>query len=198
MTDGTKYSTAGIIRVEEIGHTKWLVQTYFPQIANTGRVFMRSASYDGSSRVYTWGKWHQFCAGEDEAPIINAKQILADGGYMSGDLIIGGTCTAAAWQTTSDRDKKKDIRSIDDLNAIDEIKRLNFYSYLMKDNDTHIPLGIMADEAPNEILGADRKSINLYSYISLCAKAVQELSDEVASLEREIEKLKAKGDDKNG
>ena len=66
----------------------------------------------------------------------------------------------------------------------------------MKDSDTHIPLGIMADEAPSEILGADRKSINLYSYISLCAKAVQELSDEVANLKREIEKLK--GDDKNG
>lgn len=198
LNDGTKYNTAGIIRVEEIGHTKWLVQTYFPQIANTGRVFMRSASYDGSSRVYTWGKWHQFCAGEDEAPIINAKQILADGGYISGNLIIGGTCMAAAWETTSDRSKKKDIRSVDDVIAVDKINQLNFYSYSMKGNNTPIPLGIMADEAPNEILGADGKSINLYSYISLCAKAVQELSDEIASLKREIEKLKAKGDDKNG
>ena len=194
LNDGTKYNTAGIIRVEEIGHTEWLVQTYFPQITNTGRVFMRSASYD--SGVYTWGIWHQFCAGEDEAPIINAKQITADGGYISGNLIIGGTCTAAAWQTTSDRDKKKDIRSVDEISAIAKITQLHFYSYSMKDNDTHIPLGIMADEAPNEILGADGKSINLYSYISLCAKAVQELSDEVANLKREIEKLK--GDDKNG
>ena len=194
LNDGTKYNTAGIIRVEEIGHTKWLVQTYFPQITNTGRVFMRSASYDG--KVYTWGIWHQFCAGEDEAPIINAEQITADGGYISGNLIIGGTCTAAAWQTTSDRDKKKDIRSVDEINAIAKINQLHFYTYSMKDSDTHIPLGIMADEAPNEILGADRKSINLYSYISLCAKAVQELSDEVANLKREIEKLK--GDDKNG
>lgn len=194
LNDGTKYNTAGIIRVEEIGHTKWLVQTYFPQITNTGRVFMRSASYDG--KVYTWGIWHQFCAGEDEAPIINAKQITADGGYISDNLIIGGTCTAAAWQTTSDRDKKKDIRSVDEINAIAKINRLHFYTYSMKGNDTHIPLGIMADEAPNEILGADRKSINLYSYISLCAKAVQELSDEVANLKREIEKLK--GDDING
>lgn len=194
LNDGTKYNTAGIIRVEEIGHTEWLVQTYFPQITNTGRVFMRSASYD--SGVYTWGIWHQFCAGEDEAPIINAKQITADGGYISGNLIIGGTCTAAAWQTTSDRNKKKDIRSVDEISAIAKINRLHFYTYSMKDNDTHIPLGIMADEAPNEILGADGKSINLYSYISLCAKAVQELSDEVANLKREIEKLK--GDDKNG
>ena len=194
LNDGTKYSTAGIIRVEEIGHTKWLVQTYFPQIANTGRVFMRSASYDGG--VYTWGIWHQFCAGEDEAPIINANQITADGGYISGNLIIGGTCTAAAWQTTSDRDKKEDIRSADEISAVAKINRLHFYTYSMKDSDTHIPLGIMADEAPNEILGADGKSINLYSYISLCAKAVQELSDEVANLKREIEKLK--GDDKNG
>lgn len=194
LNDGTKYSTAGIIRVEEIGHTKWLVQTYFPQIANTGRVFMRSASYDGG--VYTWGIWHQFCAGEDEAPIINANQITAEGGYISGDLIIGGTCMAAAWQTTSDRDKKRDIRSVDDISAVDKVRQLHFYTYSMRDNDTHIPLGIMADEAPNEILGTDGKSINLYSYISLCAKAVQELSDEVASLKREIEKLK--GDDKNG
>ena len=194
LNDGTKYNTAGIIRVEEIGHTGWLVQTYFPQITNTGRVFMRSASYD--SGVYTWGIWHQFCAGEDEAPIINAKQITADGGYISGNLIIGGTCTAAAWQTTSDRDKKRDIRSVDEISAIAKINQLHFYTYSMKDSDTRIPLGIMADEAPNEILGADRKSINLYSYITLCAKAVQELSDEVANLKREIEKLK--GDDKNG
>ena len=194
LNDGTKYSTAGIIRVEEIGHTKWLVQTYFPQVANTGRVFTRSASYDGT--VHTWGKWHQFCAGEDEAPIINANQITADGGYISGNLIIDGTCMAAEWQTTSDRDKKRDIRSVDDISAVDKVRQLHFYTYSMRDNDTHIPLGIMADEAPNEILGADGKSINLYSYISLCAKAVQELSDEVASLKREIEKLK--GDDKNG
>ena len=194
LNDGTKYSTAGIIRVEEIGHTKWLVQTYFPQVANTGRVFTRSASYDGT--VHTWGKWHQFCAGEDEAPIINANQITADGGYISGNLIIDGTCMAAEWQTTSDRDKKRDIRSVDDISAVDKVRQLHFYTYSMRDNDTHIPLGIMADEAPNEILGTDGKSINLYSYISLCAKAVQELSDEVASLKREIEKLK--GDDKNG
>lgn len=92
--------------------------------------------------------------------------------------------------------QKKDIRSVDEISAIAKITQLHFYSYSMKDNDTHIPLGIMADEAPNEILGADGKSINLYSYISLCAKAVQELSDEVANLKREIEKLK--GDDKNG
>ena len=194
LNDGTKYSTAGIIRVEEIGHTKWLVQTYFPQIVNTGRVFTRSASYDGT--VHTWGKWYQFCAGENEAPIINADELTAEGGYISGNLIIGGTCTAAAWQTTSDRDKKRDIRSVDDISAVDKVRQLHFYTYSMRDNDTHIPLGIMADEAPNEILGTDGKSINLYSYISLCAKAVQELSDEVASLKREIEKLK--GDDKNG
>lgn len=199
LNDGTKYSTAGIIRVEQIGHSGWVVQTYYPQVENTGRVFMRSASYDG--RVYTWSIWYQFCGGEAESPLINAKVIdvnhlSADGGYVSGNLTIAGTCSATAWETTSDRSKKKDIRSIDDLNAIDKIKRLNFYSYSMKDNDTHIPLGIMADEAPNEILGANGKSINLYSYISLCAKAVQELSDEVANLKREIEKLK--GDDKNG
>lgn len=229
LVNGTKYSTAGIIKVEQIGHTGWVVQTYYPQVENTGRVFMRSASLDDTS--YSWGRWYQFCGGEIANPFVTADTVMADlgtfntvtvdewchvndgimvmskddkedallvdgNGAVRGNLQVIGTCTATAWETLSDRDKKKDIRSVDEINAIAKINQLHFYTYSMKGNDTHIPLGIMADEAPNEILGADRKSINLYSYISLCAKAVQELSDEVANLKREIEKLK--GDDKNG
>lgn len=58
-------------------------------------------------------------------------------------------------------------------------------------------MGIDATQAPKEIQAADGKGINLYSYISLCAKAIQELTAKVeaqeqriAALESEIETLK--------
>lgn len=59
-------------------------------------------------------------------------------------------------------------------------------------------MGIDATQAPKEIQAADGKGINLYSYISLCAKAIQELTAKVeaqeqriAALESEIETLKS-------
>ena len=63
----------------------------------------------------------------------------------------------------------------------------------------HVELGIMTDEAPEEILGDDGKSINLYAYTSYVAKAVQELvtkceeqEKRIADLEAELQALKNK------
>lgn len=61
----------------------------------------------------------------------------------------------------------------------------------------HVELGIMTDEAPEEILGDDGKGINLYAYTSYVAKAVQEIIDKcekqeqrIADLEAELQALK--------
>lgn len=61
----------------------------------------------------------------------------------------------------------------------------------------HVELGIMTDEAPEEILGDDGKRINLYAYTSYVAKAVQELvtkceeqEKRIADLEAELQALK--------
>ena len=50
----------------------------------------------------------------------------------------------------------------------------------------HVELGVMHDEAPQEIQTHDAegsKSIDLYAYINLLAKAVQELTAKVEALE---------------
>lgn len=53
----------------------------------------------------------------------------------------------------------------------------------------HIDLGIIADEAPSEILSPDGKKVNIYSFIALTAKAVQQLADKVEALEKRVEDL---------
>ena len=53
-------------------------------------------------------------------------------------------------------------------------------------------MGIDATQAPKEIQAADGKGINLYSYISLCAKAIQELTAKVEAQEQRIAALETR------
>lgn len=113
-------------------------------------------------------------------------------------------------QVTSDREKKSNIRPAT-CKALDKVKGLKFYSYDMgssatepsvkgqaKSVDTsdgqlpayHVELGVMHDEAPQEIQTHDAegsKSIDLYAYINLLAKAVQELTSKVEALESQLQ-----------
>ena len=107
-----------------------------------------------------------------------------------------------------------------DLKALDDEKKNRAKSNTDTDDSTssalsneqtevekptvHIDLGIMTDEAPEEILSPDGKHINLYSYISLTAKAVKELTEtvksqakEIAALKKEIQKIKEEKSNEN-
>ena len=59
-------------------------------------------------------------------------------------------------------------------------------------------IGILYDEAPNEIKTGEedeRRSIDLYAYTSLLAKAVQELSAQVDALKQQLSNLENKAGD---
>ena len=48
----------------------------------------------------------------------------------------------------------------------------------------------MYDEAPDAIKSYNEKAIDLYSYVGLTAKAIQELKDQVDILKTELNQLK--------
>ncbi|MGN0554308.1 MAG: tail fiber domain-containing protein [Candidatus Fimenecus sp.] len=122
---------------------------------------------------------------------------------------------AAKFNATSNPQEKENIKEVKDINAIQKIKTLRFYSYdykndaeqlrnisakvktasqnadLQSNEKIHEELGIMADEAPKEIQSSDGKAIDLYAYIGLTAKAVQELSAKIEQLEKRIAELEA-------
>lgn len=141
--------------------------------------------------------------------------------YKDYKLSVFGKAYGDAWEVSSDRNAKENIIEKSDVTAIDGIKSLRFYSYDYKPHEdiqnseaqtvqevklnsaesdeaeesektpVHVELGIMTDEAPEEILGDDGKSINLYAYTSYVAKAVQELITKCEEQEQRIAHLEA-------
>lgn len=180
-------------------------------ITAQGSVWTKDLVAEGGLIVGGVGYWENAGASFNKSVAIGAHW----NGYA---LSVGGTAKAKLWEMESDPNAKENIRAQDNLNAIDKIKTLKFYSYDFKDSGVtnaisvqkfnngpkaksaeetisktpiHVDLGIMSDEAPKEIQGADGKSIDLCSYISMTAKAVQELAAKVEEQARVIEQLKA-------
>lgn len=120
---------------------------------------------------------------------------------IDGDTVITGSCWANNYYNNSTRDMKKNIQP-QRADALSLIKLLKFYSYdydielnQTADNtepkQSHIDFGLVAEESPKEIKSEDGKAINLYEFISLTAKSVQELIAKVEQQEQEITALKA-------
>lgn len=112
--------------------------------------------------------------------------------YLNGD----GTFYVENIDLVSDRAKKENIENIFPQ-ALETVENMNFYSYNIINSGSKVRMGVMADEAPEEILGTDGKSINAYSFMCYIARAVQELSeivksqaDEIAALKEEIQNIK--------
>lgn len=131
-----------------------------------------------------------------------------DTGYKNCALSVIGGAVVDGIRVSSDRNLKENIVSVNDLNALEKLANLKFYSYDFKPESTkkksrnleideqetispvHINLGLMADEAPEEIQSENGNSIDLYAYISFVAKSVQELTETVKEQQKYIEELK--------
>lgn len=117
---------------------------------------------------------------------------------VTGDAYINGDCYAKKFYNNSSRELKTNIKS-QYIQALQEIEKLKFYSYDFKNTEenslnsnlSHVEIGLIADEAPNEIKSDNGNAIDLYAYISLTAKALQELSEKCTIQEKRIEALEA-------
>lgn len=88
---------------------------------------------------------------------------------------------ASNFVTSSERKYKSDIKSFD-VCALDIVKKTKIRQYIKNDKPE---IGVIADEAPEQLLTEDGKGITLYDYTSVLYKAVQELSQEVEDLKNE-------------
>lgn len=125
-------------------------------------------------------------------------------GYVftaNGNLGVDGKAYADSFNVWSERSKKENIVEQANVNALQKLRNLSFYSYDFKKSNeegktetklVHVPFGTIVDEAPEEIQTEDGKGIELYSYIGLTAKGVQELNEKFEAQEKRIKILEEK------
>jgi len=103
-----------------------------------------------------------------------------------GNLKVKGGVYAQSFNVVSTKEEKKDINEITSSTEIlENIRNMKFYSYrYLKDGGSSLHIGLIAEEAPKEILGENKKSIDLYkfvSYIGIGVKAIAEKLQNITS-----------------
>lgn len=127
-------------------------------------------------------KYNQILAIDEDGGSKNLYLSPYQGGQVrivSRDMNSYYDIAAANFRVSSQRKFKSDIKPLED-GALDIVNKTNIKSYT-KNGVSEI--GVIADEAPSEVLSDDGKFINIYDYTSVLYKAVQELSAKVEGLE---------------
>lgn len=101
-------------------------------------------------------------------------------------------CYAAAFVDISLEEKKKDFELL--KSGLDIIKNIDIYKYRYKNLDTKKKkIGLVIGDNYNyskEITTDSNEEVDLYSFISVCCKAIQEQQIEIENLKKEMEELK--------
>lgn len=149
--------------------------------------------------------FHTKSPGSDVNALVEHMRLTADGrvglktttpGY---ELEVSGNIYASSYiLAMSDRRYKTDLVSLS--NCVDNIAKLNGYSYLRSDevNSNKRHIGLIAQQVesvyPELVLHDsinDRYSINYGSMAAVFVESIKELKDEIAQLKQEIAELKS-------
>ena len=114
-------------------------------------------------------------------------------GYSSTNISNSGITTPTLTQTSL-AESKKNFEKLQD-NALETIKNIDIYKYNLKsEKDTdkkHI--GFVIGDNYNyskEVTSIDNQGVDNYSFTSLCCKAIQELSQQVEELKKQLKEGK--------
>ena len=101
---------------------------------------------------------------------------------------------ADAWTTYSSKEYKRDIHELtpeDYRDALKKVVSVPVVKFHYKGEDTKEKIGVIAEDAPEEILAeGDNKAISLNEYISLLHAALKAQQEQIDALKGEIDRMK--------
>jgi hypothetical protein len=106
-------------------------------------------------------------------------------------LHVMGDVAATSFVNISTRDEKKDINYLsteDKVSILDRIKNIGIatYHYNSESDASPLRLGLIAEEAPLEVLSASGKGVDIYKLSTFILAGVQELDKRFATLDLKI------------
>lgn len=155
--------------------------------------------YDGlDNRIYIYGKFDTDIYGPHIA--INRNDGKVGIGTKAPDRILEigsgkGNARADGWDVWSSKEYKKDIASLDSSDYEDILRKVGEidvvkYRYKREDDDNKLRIGVIAEEAPKEIISEDKRAMSLSDSIGFLIAAIKAQQQKILALEKEITKLK--------
>lgn len=155
-----------------------------------------------SNQFFTVSSQNLFLADTDNNELLTIGQQYNKGFTISIEKegastdISAGEITTPKLTQTSLAEKKKNFEKFNS-NALDIIKQIELYKYNLKgEEDTvkkHIGF-VIGDKYKysKEVTSNDNTGVDLYSFVSVCCKAIQEQQEQINKLQSKIEELEAK------
>jgi phage minor structural protein len=122
------------------------------------------------------------CLGSPYTSASGYNLLISKSTFIDSDVFVNDTITALDVIDRSERKIKKNIQKSNTKNALSTVKKLNIYDYDLIKSGKNVKMGLMADEAPVEIVREE--GISLYSYCGLLAMAIKELSEKVEQIDK--------------
>jgi hypothetical protein len=107
----------------------------------------------------------------------------------------GTEARANAWNILSSRDYKEDISPFEPADyqqMLEKLKGTQVVRYrFSRDQNRTEHIGVIAEDAPGEILSADGTGVSLGDYSAFLLAAIKAQQEQIVALEREIKELKS-------
>lgn len=90
-------------------------------------------------------------------------------------IAANGDITATSFNPSSSREMKEDIVDLDAASASDALQMLNPVKYVYKDDESREPrVGFIAEDVPELVANADRKSDPIMDVVALLTRVVKD------------------------
>jgi hypothetical protein len=112
----------------------------------------------------------------------------------NGQTVIWSTGIVTPTVTqTSKAEEKKNFEKYD--NALETLKNIDIYKYNLKneEDNTKKHIGFVIGDDFNysqDVTSVKNDGVDVYSFVSMCCKAIQEQQQEIEELKKEIQELK--------
>ncbi|MFC1799843.1 tail fiber domain-containing protein [Candidatus Eisenbacteria bacterium] len=112
-----------------------------------------------------------------------------------GDTGDGTEARANAWNTFSSREFKSDIRELQPREyrqILEDVRRTEVVRYRYREDENRTEhIGVIAEDAPEDITTPDRKAVELADYSAFLLAAVKAQQEQIEALETQVNELKA-------
>ncbi len=181
------------------GYIAQEIDTVFPELVGTSAEGYRTIKYGLQLQTYTTAAVKEL-AGLVLGNITFATNTASSALYISGDgkigigttmpneaLVVSGNVAATGFINLSTEESKTNIVHLGNQDYVGFLNKLantpiTTYNYLQDASDEPLRLGLIAEEAPVEILSTDGKGIDLYKFTSFLAGSIKAQQLQITSL----------------